>query len=74
MGAYAFRRDTVRLNIPAGTRKDMPTLLLERIAAGDRIATCLHEGFWLDIGRPEDYGRAQDLYESNPALFLGEQE
>jgi NDP-sugar pyrophosphorylase family protein len=74
MGAYAFRRDTVQRHVPAGQRLDMPDLLLGMVARGERVATFLHEGFWLDIGRPDEYARAQDLYESNPARFLGRNE
>ena len=28
------------------------------------------EGIWLDIGRPEDYARAQELYAANPKAFI----
>lgn len=71
MGAYVFRRDAVRRYLPAPVRRDMPDLLQQMAGSGERVRTHLHEGFWLDIGRPEDYARAQDLYEADPALFLG---
>ncbi len=71
MGCYAFCRDTVRTGIPPGTRMDMPDLVRSCMDSGRPVHTWLHEGFWLDIGQADDYARAQDLYEADPARFLG---
>lgn len=70
MGCYAFRRDVIRDGIPPGTRMDMPDLIRSLVDAGRPVHSLLHTGFWLDIGRPDDYARAQDLYEADPARFL----
>jgi len=70
MGAYAMSREVVERWLEPGQRRDMPDLLLSIIGAEQRVATMLHEGFWLDIGRPDDYARAQDMFERNPRLFL----
>lgn len=71
MGAYAFRLDVVRDFILPGTPIDLPDLLQRLVAAGRTVQTFHHEGFWLDIGHPEDYARAQALYELDPGAFLG---
>jgi len=71
MGAYAMSREVVERWLEPGRRRDMPELLLSIVDAGRPVATMLHEGFWLDIGRPDDYARAQDMFEKEPSLFLG---
>lgn len=57
-GIYVLSPELVKSVVP-GTRIDMPTLLEQQIAA-DRAVTMfpLHE-YWLDIGRMEDFQRAQ---------------
>jgi NDP-sugar pyrophosphorylase family protein len=71
MGVYILQRETVRQYVTPGDYLDMPTLLL-RMKAGDADVRCYHEDcMWLDIGRPDDFARAQSLFEDNRALFLG---
>lgn len=58
MGVYAFNRrvlDLVPPDSPFGFDDLMNTLLGE----DHRVATYPFEGYWLDIGRLEDYHRAQ---------------
>ena len=31
-----------------------------------------HEGYWLDIGRPDDYARAIDEFDSMQSRFIHE--
>lgn len=71
MGAYAFRRAAVERFLTPGERADLPDLVRRMLAAGERIETWLHPGQWIDIGRPDDYARAQDLFEADPAAFMG---
>lgn len=70
MGAYVFRREVVREFVPPGQRLDLPDLLQQVVAAGRPVQTYAHPGTWMDIGRPEDYAAAQDLFQRNPDLFL----
>jgi dTDP-glucose pyrophosphorylase len=57
-GIYVLAPELVRRVAP-GTRIDMPTLLQGAIAAGQDVAMFpLHE-YWLDVGRMEDFRRAQ---------------
>jgi NDP-sugar pyrophosphorylase family protein len=68
MGVYAMS-PAVLERIPDGFY-DMPTLILDLLAAGERVASRQHEGLWLDIGRGEDYARANDLFANDPTVFL----
>lgn len=61
---------TVRSHIPRGQPFDLPDLVLALIAAGQKVRTHLHRGYWLDIGRHDDYERAQrDFDELRRAIF-----
>ena len=46
--------------IPKGEYLDMPTLIERLIAEGLGVTNFPIREYWLDIGRPEDYQRAQD--------------
>jgi NDP-sugar pyrophosphorylase family protein len=68
MGAYAMS-PAVLERIPAGYY-DMPQLILDLIAADQRVASRSHPGFWLDIGRVDDYARANEMFTEDPTRFL----
>jgi NDP-sugar pyrophosphorylase family protein len=61
MGAYVLRREAVRRFLPPGQRIDTPDLVAALLAGGLRVEAFVTDGLWLDIGRPEDYARAQAL-------------
>jgi NDP-sugar pyrophosphorylase family protein len=44
--------------VPLGQHFDMPDLIQALIDNGERVGSYLCTGFWLDIGRPDDYERA----------------
>jgi NDP-sugar pyrophosphorylase family protein len=45
--------------------------LMERVLAGSLHAEAYHfDGLWLDIGRPEDHGRAAEVFEKNRQRLL----
>lgn len=50
-------------HLPGG-RADLPGLVADLHAAGERIVTYELEGLWLDVGRATDYERAIDLLAS----------
>jgi NDP-sugar pyrophosphorylase family protein len=59
MGVYAMNRkilDWVPDNEPFG----FDHLMLKLLEARQRIAVFPYEGYWLDIGRPEDYEKANE--------------
>jgi NDP-mannose synthase len=68
MGVYAMS-PAVLDRIPAGYY-DMPHLILDLLAAGQQVCAHRHGGLWLDIGRPDDYARANQLFAENPAALL----
>jgi len=57
MGVYVLEPSVLPL-IPTG-RFDLPDLVTALLAAGGTVNGFLHDGYWLDIGRPDDYERAQ---------------
>jgi len=69
MGAYVLNRSVID-HIAHGTRFDMPELIT-RVAASGQLVTCYRtDCYWLDIGRMDDYGTAQEQYAKNPEWFL----
>jgi NDP-sugar pyrophosphorylase family protein len=57
MGVYVYEPRALQF-IPAESRLDFPDLVLKLLAAGERVATFAWEGYWLDIGRPDDFREA----------------
>ena len=49
-----------------------PDLILKVHESGGKVACYKQDCYWLDIGRMDDYGQAQEDFENNQALFLGE--
>ena len=68
MGLYALTPRALEL-IPEGFY-DMPHLILSLLAHGERVAAYRHHGLWMDIGRVDDYERANALYLESPGTFL----
>lgn len=71
MGVYCFA-PRVRDHIPAGDRLDFPDLVLRLIGAGETVRAWPSEDLWLDIGRSDDYERAQDDFDRMRERFLPE--
>lgn len=70
MGVYILRREAVRPLIQPGEYLDMPSLLLA-LRDADHDVRCFHdEGLWLDIGRPDDFALAQEIFANRRELFL----
>jgi NDP-sugar pyrophosphorylase family protein len=61
MGVYALEPRALEV-IPEG-RFDIPDLVLSLLAAGEQVGSWLFDGYWLDIGRHDDYQQALDDYE-----------
>lgn len=60
MGIYVYEPRVLE-HIGLNEHLDFPDLVMRLRRAGERVATYLHEGLWLDIGRPDDYARAQEI-------------
>lgn len=48
-------------HVGAGEALTLPELLARLVAAGEPVFSHRHDGGWCDIGRPDDYERAQRL-------------
>jgi dTDP-glucose pyrophosphorylase len=57
-GVYLLEPAAVAL-IPHGERMDMPDVINALVAAGHTVASFPIVEYWLDVGRPDDYARAQ---------------
>jgi NDP-sugar pyrophosphorylase family protein len=69
MGIYLIQREAVRPHVTPGAYLDMPDLLRLLSGTGKTVRCFEDNCFWLDIGRPEDLGTAQRLWEENPCFF-----
>lgn len=59
MGIYLYEPAVLR-HIPRGRYLDFPELVLKLLAAGERVSRFRWNGYWMDIGNPDDYAQAQD--------------
>ena len=57
MGIYVFEPDIFDY-IEPNKRFDLPDLVKKLIKKGEHVNGYIHDGYWLDIGRPEDYEKA----------------
>jgi NDP-sugar pyrophosphorylase family protein len=61
MGIYVYEPRVLRY-IEKGSYLDFPELVLRLIQNGEKVAGFQNDAAWLDIGRPEDYARAQEEF------------
>jgi NDP-sugar pyrophosphorylase family protein len=69
MGVYVFEPRVLRY-IPRGERLDFPNLIQHLLQIGECIVGYPCKGYWLDIGRPDDYEQAVKDFESMRSEFL----
>jgi NDP-sugar pyrophosphorylase family protein len=69
MGIYVFE-PAVMPYIPRNEYLDFPDLIKKLIAAGERVVGYEFNGYWEDLGRPDDYTRATRDFESMREQFL----
>ena len=69
MGVYCFRAKVLERLRP-DEYCDFPDLIKSHLAAGEPVASYPFDGYWLDMGRPDDYTKAIDEFESRRAEFL----
>jgi NDP-mannose synthase len=63
MGVYVCEPDVIE-HIPSDNYFDFPELVQALLEAGAAVGAYVYDGFWLDIGRHEDYAVADDLWTS----------
>jgi len=70
MGVYAFKKEVLDY-IPVNEYSDFPDLIKTLIKNGKKVLRYPFDGYWLDIGRTEDYELATELFEKHMVEFLG---
>jgi NDP-sugar pyrophosphorylase family protein len=69
MGVYMLEPRALDYVEP-GEYMDLPDLVLRLIDAGEPVGSHVFDGYWLDIGRHDDYERAIEEYEQLAPLLL----
>lgn len=69
MGIYMVNRTAVDV-IPAQRTYGFDDLMLELIRRKLTVSVVPHSGYWLDIGRPDDYSAAIEVFDANDGRFL----
>ena len=59
MGVYAFNESILEY-IPSHEYLDIPDLMKRLLSEGEKVNGFIHDGYWLDIGRPDDYIKANE--------------
>lgn len=70
IGCYALDREAARQHLQPGIFCGMPDVLKRFIHHGQRVVGLPVECTWIDIGKPEQYQQAQELFDSHPQSFL----
>ena len=69
MGVYVFSREALRF-IPRGEKYDLPQLVWRLLEKNQKVSAYRYEGFWLDIGREDDFRKAQEEFEKRRDSLL----
>jgi NDP-sugar pyrophosphorylase family protein len=69
MGVYGMSRHTLTAYTP-GIPLGFDELILDLLARGEPPHEYRFDGYWLDIGRPDDYDRANAEFNSNRGILL----
>ncbi len=69
MGVYVFSKKILDY-VPADTPFGFDQLMYALIAKNEEVYSYPHDGYWLDIGRPDDYARSIEEFERYKDRFL----
>ena len=69
MGVYVFSKKILDF-VPADTPFGFDQLMYALIAKNEEVYSYSHTGYWLDIGRPDDYARSIEEFERYKDRFL----
>jgi NDP-mannose synthase len=72
MGIYVFEPEVMKY-IPINMYLDFPELVLRMIAAGEKVSGYRFGGYWMDLGRPDDYTQAAEDFVNMRSQFLPEE-
>jgi len=68
MGVYVANRRILE-TIPEGRKYGVDELMLDLLKRHESVTVEPYEGYWLDIGRPDDYAQAIDDFEHQRQRF-----
>lgn len=71
MGIYVFEPAVLK-HIAYNQYLDFPDLVLKMIESGERVMSYPFDGYWQDLGRPDDYEQAIQEFDGLRAQILGE--
>ncbi len=69
MGVYSASRRVLGF-IPENAFFGFDDLMRTLLESDEKVGLHLHDGYWLDIGRPDDYQIATDEFENKKKQFL----
>jgi NDP-mannose synthase len=72
MGIYVFEPRVIEY-IPCGEYLDFPNLVHKLLGAREKVVGYPFEGYWQDLGRPDDYEQANEDFERLRDEFLPEE-
>jgi NDP-mannose synthase len=68
-GVYVYSKSLLE-RVPSNRPYSMDTLILDMLKDGDPINTYRHGGYWLDIGRPDDFEKANRDIENLKGMMV----
>ncbi len=71
MGIYMVSSKAVKI-IPEGKQYGFDSLMLELLERKISVKVDKYKGYWLDIGRPDDYERAIDEFDTMRHRFIND--
>jgi NDP-sugar pyrophosphorylase family protein len=72
MGIYLFEPAILKY-IKPNQRLDLPDLVMNLMKQGQRVNVFNFDGYWLDIGRHDDYEKAVEEFSAHRVEFLPEE-
>jgi len=69
MGIYVYEPRVLDY-VPAGEYLDFPDLMRQMLQVDELVVAYPFDGYWQDLGRPDDYEQAAQDFESMRAQFL----
>ncbi len=69
MGVYVFEPKVLNY-VPKGEYYDFPDLVKKLIGVGEKVIGYRFDGYWQDLGRPDDYESAAQDFDQMRSQFL----